>query len=31
MELGDRVGVRPVPNPAQLDFLKRFLDGESLE
>jgi para-nitrobenzyl esterase len=29
MELGDRVGVRPVPDPAQLDFLKRFLDKES--
>ena len=29
MELGDRVGSRAVPNPAQLDFLKNFLDKEA--
>lgn len=26
MELGDHVGARPLPNKAQLDFLKGFLD-----
>lgn len=29
MELGDRVGARPVPNKEQLDFLKTFLDKAS--
>jgi para-nitrobenzyl esterase len=29
MELGDRVGVRPIPNRTQLDFLKDFLDKDA--
>ena len=29
MELGDHIGARPVPNKAQLDFLKNFLDKDA--
>ncbi len=29
MELGDNIGARPIPNKAQLDFLKNFLDKEA--
>jgi len=29
MELGDTIGARPIPNKAQLDFLKSFLDKDA--